>query len=195
MQLDPFKLGMPRQVYFKPGGLSGRYWRPVSAIEVDSRGQVYVASAYDPEDDGGPFASIIWLVGQIRIDRARRVTFDLFRTPRQMARLDGLKVEGLAVRERERGLPELFAGVDDENYGGTLRQIPSQGIKKESHRAAAAAAIAQPPPSNAQMDSLNFKRAALWHKPTPGKIRRRPRVVRTAIRSFHAKEKLSQSAS
>lgn len=123
LQLAPFKLGTPRRVYFKPVGLNGRHWRPVSAIEIDERGRVYVASAYDPEDDGGPFASIIWRVGRVGVNRAGLVTLALFSAPRRLARLDGLKVEGLAIRERGRGVTELFAGADDENYGGALRQI------------------------------------------------------------------------
>ncbi|HLM58171.1 MAG TPA: hypothetical protein VK422_18860 [Pyrinomonadaceae bacterium] len=126
LQLEPFRLGAPRQAYFRPGNFTGKNWRPVSAIDVDGQGRVYVASAYDPEDDGGPFASVIWRAGQVRVDRAGLVAVNLLSTPRQVARLDGLKVEGLAIRERARGASELFAGVDDENYGGAVRQIPRQ---------------------------------------------------------------------
>jgi hypothetical protein len=126
LQLAPFKLGALRQAYFSPGSFTGKNWRPVSALEIDGRGRVYVASAYDPEDDGGPFASVIWQAGQVKLGRAREVTIELLNPPRLVARLDGLKVEALAVRERGRGVGELFAGVDDENYGGALRQIPNQ---------------------------------------------------------------------
>jgi len=125
LQLAPFRLGPLRQAYFRPGKFTGKNWRPISAIDIDGEGQVYVASAYDPEDDGGPFASVIWRAGRVRVNRAGMVTLDLFSAPHQLARLDGLKVEGLAIRERSRGVRELFAGVDDENYGGALRQIPN----------------------------------------------------------------------
>jgi hypothetical protein len=126
LRLEPVSLGAPRQAYFKPGKFTGKNRRPVSAIDIDGQGYVYVASAYDPEDDGGPFASVIWQAGRVRVNRAGLVTVDLFSAPRQLARLDGLKVEGLAIRERGRWVREVFAGVDDENYGGTLRQIPDQ---------------------------------------------------------------------
>lgn len=126
LQLEPFKLGAPRQTFFRPAHSTGKHWRPVSAIDVDGQGQVFIASAYDPEDDGGPFASVIWRAGQVRVNRAGLVTVELLGAPRQVARLDGLKVEGLAIRERGRGVGELFVGVDDENYGGALRQIPNQ---------------------------------------------------------------------
>lgn len=125
LELEPVKLGSPRQTYFKPGKIYGRYWRPVSAIEIDSRGQLYIASAFDPEDDNGPFTSAIWHAGQLTMSRAGRVMVNLFNVPRQMARLDGLKVEALAIRERERTISELFAGTDDENYGAVLRRIPN----------------------------------------------------------------------
>jgi hypothetical protein len=143
LQLTPFKLGAPRRVYFKPVGLNGRHWRPVSAIEIDGQGRVYVASAYDPEDDDGPFASIIWQVGRIGFNRAGLVTLELFSAPRRLARLDGLKVEGLAIREGGRGAPELFAGADDENYGGALRQI-SIGNDTRSLKPRAAVSKASP---------------------------------------------------
>lgn len=126
LQLEPVKLGALRQAYFRPGAFTGKGWRPVSAIEVDGQGQLYIASAYDPEDDGGPFASVIWRAGRVRVERGGLVAVDLLPAPRQLARLDGLKVEGLAIREGERGVRELFAGADDENYGGALRQIPDR---------------------------------------------------------------------
>lgn len=126
LQLGPLRLGAPRQTYFRPGKVTGKNWRPVSAMDIDGQGRLYVASAYDPEDDDGPFASVIWQAGQVRVNRSGRVAVELFGAPRQLARLDGLKVEGLAIREGGQGAPELFAGVDDENYGGALRPIPAR---------------------------------------------------------------------
>lgn len=126
LELEPFKLGKAQQVYFKPGRFSGKNWRPVSAIEIDGRGRVYIASAYDPNDDNGPFTSIIWRAGRVRINRTGRVSVNLFNVPRQIARLDGLKVESIAVRERPQALYELFIGVDDENFGGAIRRIANK---------------------------------------------------------------------
>lgn len=123
LQLEPIKLGTPRQTYFKPGKFTGKNWRPVSAIEIDKQGQIYIASAYDPEDDNGPFSSVIWRAGQVMIDRAGRISVNLLNQPRLLARLDGLKIEAIAIRQLEEAAWELFAGADDENYGGALRQI------------------------------------------------------------------------
>ena len=39
-----------------------------------------------------------------------------------MARMDGLKVEGLAVRETG-GAASFFIGSDDESYGGAIRPL------------------------------------------------------------------------
>lgn len=122
LQLEPVRMGALRQAYFSPGNLTGKNWRPVSAIDIDGRGRIYVASAYDAGDDG-PFASVIWRAGQLKVSRDGTVVVDILSPPGQVARLDGLKVEGLAIRETGLGGSELFVGVDDENYGGALRQI------------------------------------------------------------------------
>ena len=122
LQLHPLRFGSFRKAYFKPVGFSGKNKRPVSAIEVDSLGRVYIASAYDPEDDNGPFKSVIWRAGRIWADRTNvRLLFHV--QPLRLATLAGLKVESLAIREAK-GMIELFAGTDDENYGGALRPIP-----------------------------------------------------------------------
>ena len=122
LQLHPLRFGSFRKAYFKPLRFSGRNKRPCSAIDVDSLGQVYIASAYDPEDDNGPFTSVIWRAGRIRTDGGNvSLVFDA--RPQRLATLDGLKVESLAIRETK-GRLELFAGADDENYGGAIRPIP-----------------------------------------------------------------------
>lgn len=120
LQLEPLKLGEPHRATYRPTACAGEGWRPVSAIDIDSRGRVWVASAFDPDDDSGPFQSCIWRIGQIEAGNARVA---LYRKPQLIARVDGLKIEGLALREQQ-GRIELFAGTDDENYGGALRLIP-----------------------------------------------------------------------
>lgn len=121
LRLNPLRFGSFRKAFFKPIGFSGKNKRPCSAIDVDSLGRLYIASAYDPEDDNGPFTSVIWRAGRIRTDGGNvRLVFDI--RPHKLATLDGLKVESLAIRE-SKGTIELFAGTDDENYGGALRPI------------------------------------------------------------------------
>ena len=83
---------------------------------------MYVASAYDPEDDNGPFRSIIWRAGPLTLDRLGRPGVPPGGKPKPLAVLDGFKVEGLAIREQQ-GKIELFAGTDDENYGAVVRPI------------------------------------------------------------------------
>jgi hypothetical protein len=122
LQLDPLSFGTFRKTSFKSGGFAGKNKRPVSAIDIDASGRIYVASAYDP-DDNGPFTSVIWRAGHIRADRNKRVSLVFARRPLKLATLDGLKVEGLAVREARKGTIELFAGMDDEYYGGAVRPI------------------------------------------------------------------------
>lgn len=123
LQLAPLQLGSGGRARFTPVGFTGKNWRPVSAIESDARGHLFVATAFDTDDDNGPFRSVIWRIGQVKLDIDKRVKVVLKATPERLAILDGLKVEGLAIRETV-GKLELFAGTDDENYGATIRLIP-----------------------------------------------------------------------
>jgi hypothetical protein len=123
LQLAPFGLGSLGRARFTPVGFTGKNWRPVSAIESDRQGRLFVATAYDTNDDNGPFRSVVWHIGQVKLDTGRRSTVVLKAAPERLAILDGLKVESLALREAA-GRLELFAGTDDENYGATIRPIP-----------------------------------------------------------------------
>ncbi len=106
--------------------------RPVVAMDVDSDGTIYVASAFDAEaagysnPDNGPFASSVWSIGDVTLV-ADHPQVTLFAPPRREATLDGLKVESVALRDDGSGTYEIFVGVDDENYGGTLRMLPPTG--------------------------------------------------------------------
>jgi hypothetical protein len=126
LQLQPLKLGAVRRAPFRATGFAGDKIRPVSALEVDGRGRLYAASAFDPGDDGGPFTSVIWRIGRVNPGGNLKAAVIIERRPVRVARVDGFKVESLASRERAGGKIELFAGTDDENYGGTLRPLPLQ---------------------------------------------------------------------
>lgn len=121
LQLQPLRLGKFNKRYFRPLGFMGTNKRPASAMEVDALGRIYIASAYDPGDDSGPFKSVIWRAGRIWEDRGN-VRLSFHAAPYKLATLDGLKVESLAIRETK-GTVELFAGSDDENYGSAVRPI------------------------------------------------------------------------
>ena len=96
--------------------------RPVTAMDVDSGGCLYVASAFDPGNDNGPFRSVVWEVGRIILNSGEP-ELDPDLDPVQLAVLNGVKVEGLAVREQGGSELELFVGLDDENYGATMRPL------------------------------------------------------------------------
>jgi hypothetical protein len=124
LRLDPLTFGRFRQVSYRSRAPHGPGARPVSALEVDHANRLYVASAQDPGDDNGPFSSSVWHVGRVERgpDGAPRVR--LRPRPREVARLDGLKVESVAAERTPGGVTRLFAGTDDENYGGVLRPLP-----------------------------------------------------------------------
>jgi hypothetical protein len=99
------------------------YSRAIVGMDVDSAGNIYTVTAFDPEGtvdnpDNGPFRSAVLRVGRV-VDGA--VVLD--DAPSIMAMVDSLKVESVAVRETDDGV-EFFIGTDDENFGGILRQLP-----------------------------------------------------------------------
>ena len=122
LRLHPLQFGAVQKAFYRPAAHTGRNRRPVTALELDRQGRLYVALAYDPDDDNGPFASVVGRVGRLWVDRQGRANMQFSAKPERLAVLDGLKVESLAVREQS-GRLELFVGTDDENYGAVLRPI------------------------------------------------------------------------
>lgn len=103
------------------------YSRPVVGIDVDDAGGIYTVAAFDPEGtvpdpDNGPFRSAVFKIGQVV-----GATVELDAAPSLLGTIDGLKVESVAVREND-GEIKYFIGTDDENYGGTLRLLPSPDL-------------------------------------------------------------------
>ena len=105
------------------------YNRPIVAMDVDSNGRIYIAAAFDaeaaelPDPDNGPFASAVYRIGTVRATTSGAVV-ELLDVPVLAGTMDGFKVESVAIREdAERGV-QIFVGLDDENYGSTLRLLP-----------------------------------------------------------------------
>jgi hypothetical protein len=93
------------------------YNRAIVGMEVDSEGNIYTVAAFDPDEDGGPFQSVVLKVGKVKDGRV-----ELDTEPTLIASLDGFKAESVALREIGNGV-ELFIGTDDEFYGGVLRPL------------------------------------------------------------------------
>ena len=127
--LDPETLafGPFSSVPFRNPGAA--YNRPLVAIDIDDAGNLYIVSAFDPEaamlpdPDNGPFASAVWRIGVVSLDREGAPIVTLDCRPTLLATRDGFKVESVAVREDDDGV-QLFVGTDDENYGATIRLLP-----------------------------------------------------------------------
>jgi hypothetical protein len=122
LQLEPLAVGSVQHARFGPDGSGRPGWRPVTAIEIDRAGRIYIGSAYDPGDDNGPFQSAIWLAGRVEAGPGGGAVVVVSGSPQRVATLDGFKVESLAFRPIGDG-EQLFAGTDDENHGGTIRPI------------------------------------------------------------------------
>lgn len=124
LSLHPMTFGPFQEVAFAAPDPTGPYARPVSAIEVDDAGRIIVASAVDTGNDSGPFRSVIWRIGRIENDGGTGSRVVLDARPTRLATLDGIKVEGLALRPQPGGAVEIFFGTDDEHHGGIIRHIP-----------------------------------------------------------------------
>ncbi|GAA4831950.1 hypothetical protein [Saccharopolyspora rosea] len=90
--------------------------RHVSDLQVRPDGAVLVSSASDPGDDG-PFQSALYVAGRVVRD-GDEVSVAADHEPRELARFDGHKVEGIT------GLGDgVLVGSDDENLGGSVRVV------------------------------------------------------------------------
>ena len=104
--------------------------RPLVAMDLDSSGLIYISSAFDaeaadlPDPDNGPFTSAVFCIGELT-EVSGEPEVILFDTPRLKGTLNGFKVESVAVRESDEFGLQIFVGTDDENYGATLRLLPS----------------------------------------------------------------------
>jgi hypothetical protein len=124
MRLDPLGFGDFEQVWVGMPSNEGMN-RPIVDLAVSADGTLYAAASYDPDVDTGPYHSGVFRVGRILSTGGEGggATVQLEAEPRWTALANGLKIEGLAIREGD-GYPRtLFYGTDDEYYGGILRPV------------------------------------------------------------------------
>jgi hypothetical protein len=123
MELNPLSFGTFQSAPFRAPGPYGEGFRPIVSLEFDSSNNLYAATAFDSGDDNGPFRSFVSFIAKLRPSRQGGARLVMNRWAPKLASLDGLKIEGVAVREESAGLRELYAGTDDENYGATMRPV------------------------------------------------------------------------
>ena len=129
---DTLSFGPIRSATF-PNPDPSAFNRPLVAMDLDSRGLIYIASAFDaetaglPDPDNGPFASAVFCIGSLT-EISGEPEVILFDTPQLKGTFHGFKVESVAVRESDEYGFQIFVGTDDENYGATLRllRLPSE---------------------------------------------------------------------
>lgn len=123
MELNPIRFGPFSSVRFAARLKAGPGVRPLVALDVDDEERVFAATAYDSGEDNGPFRSMVSQIGQFRRSPRGGARFVPSGKFAEVARQDGYKIEGVAVRPVDGGPAQVFAGTDDENYGATLRQV------------------------------------------------------------------------
>ena len=122
MQLNPLGFG-PFQSARYTARLKGPGVRPLVSLEADSAGNIYGATAYDTDNDDGPFRSMASRIGQFRATPGGGARLVLSIPSATLATQDGLKIEGVAVREAPGEPMQIYVGTDDEHCGGILRQV------------------------------------------------------------------------
>jgi hypothetical protein len=122
MELAPLRFGPFSSARYAVRLKAGPGVRPLVALDVDSSGRVFAATAYDSGEDNGPFRSMVSQIGQFR-RQGKKVHFVPSGKFANVARQDGFKIEGVAVRPVTDAPQQVFAGTDDENYGAVLRQV------------------------------------------------------------------------
>jgi hypothetical protein len=93
------------------------------SLDVDQAGNVYAGTAYDPDDDNGPFRGWVSRIGQFTAAPGGNARFVPSGSFAGIATQDGYKIEGVAVRPTSNGGIEIYVGTDDENYGATMRRV------------------------------------------------------------------------
>ncbi len=123
LTLDPVRIGPFTSAPFAVPDPRGPRARPVAALDVGAGGRLFVAAAEDPDDDDGPFRSVVYEAGRFAPDGRGGAHLHLHPRPVRLGTLDGLKVEAVAVRERD-GHAEVLIGTDDEDWGAVVRPLP-----------------------------------------------------------------------
>jgi hypothetical protein len=124
--LDPLRFGPVNSLEYRVPSEQQAGFRPVTALEIDDTGNIFIASSIDPDNDAGPFASEVWLAGRISSHQdSTSSQISLLDSPERLVSVDGFKVEGLATRPVRNGSgTEVIIGTDDEFFGGVLRLLP-----------------------------------------------------------------------
>ena len=123
LSVEPFSIGDCHATRFSTADPTPHI-RQISDLAIDASGTIYIASAFDPNQDNGPFKSSVWKIGKVELDQTNLPQINLVPENQAIAEIDGFKVESLALRPSQNQKPEIFIGTDDENYGGTIRLLP-----------------------------------------------------------------------
>jgi hypothetical protein len=123
LSVEPFSIGDCHATRFSTADPTPHI-RQISDLAIDASGTIYIASAFDPNQDNGPFKSSVWKIGKVELDQTNLPQINLVPENHAIAEIDGFKVESLALRPTPNQQPEIFIGTDDENYGGTIRLLP-----------------------------------------------------------------------
>ena len=127
LSLEPFTIGKCHPTQFSTADPTP-YIRQISDLAIAASGNIYIASAFDPNQDNGPFKSSVWKIGKVELDQTNLPQINLLPENQAIAEIDGFKVESLALRPSVNQEPEIFIGTDDENYGGAIRLLPPVDI-------------------------------------------------------------------
>ena len=120
---EPLSIGTFREIKYKSKSPFKSSFRPVSGMDIDTNGNIYISDAYDPGVDTGPYKSHIRMIGKIFPDKSGEPVIKL-KKQALLGTMDGLKVESVAIKSSQNGEKSIYYGTDDEHHKGILRVLP-----------------------------------------------------------------------
>ncbi|ASQ91091.1 hypothetical protein CHL67_09335 [Prosthecochloris sp. GSB1] len=124
LELEPLSLSFTKEgleglTVEAPGNWSDSLKnRDISDLYIDPLGNLWISACEDP-GDSGPFYSVVFRAGSIVTGGPAPVVLES--EPVAVAKVEGLKVEGLAEPSEEVAAGGMCIGSDDEVYGGVSR--------------------------------------------------------------------------
>ena len=91
--------------------------RHISDLKIDSTGKIFISSAADAGDDG-PFASAVYLAGNLKLDDSSRFIWNPSAELPRIFSIDNRKIEAFEIIPGEQ--EKMIFGTDDENLGSAV---------------------------------------------------------------------------
>ena len=111
-------------------GLLPQGGRNITGLYLDSNNDLWASGAVDPDQDFGPFWSLVYKVAVVDVDSNDPI--QVIAAPAITHCVDGFKIEGLAAAPTTVAGAQLSFAGEDESFGGIFRALRSPGALAKS---------------------------------------------------------------